>query len=142
MHAVRLHLGVVFQWGIAVAFLAATFAVGLLILREFHSLRVPAPERVREPVPATASAPPVPPLAVSVTSLGVSQGTEIRIGDTIDRVSGLVGNAAETGKAVTEAGPLGPRLTRFYQVGSTRFTVVFEPFERHGVQRVTAIYVQ
>jgi hypothetical protein len=141
MHADRLHLGVVLQWGIAVAFLAATFVVGLLILREFHALRVPAPERVRDPVPAAAVAPAVPALAVSVTSLGVGQGTEIRIGDTIDRVSGLIGKGT-AGTPATDAGPLGPRLTRFYEIGSTRFTVVFEPFERHGVERVTAIYVQ
>jgi hypothetical protein len=141
MHAIRLHVGPAIEWGIAVAFLAATCAVGLLIVREFRTLRSPAPEIVTEPSPAVVPA-SVPPLAISVPALTVGEGVEIRIGDTINRVSDVIGKSGETGVQVTDRGRLGQRITRSYQRGGTRFIVVFEPFERQGVERVTAIYIQ
>jgi len=41
-----------------------------------------------------------------------------------------------------ERGPIGTREIRSYQLGGTRFIMVFEPFERQGEPRVAAIYLQ
>jgi hypothetical protein len=141
MHAIRLRLHSFADWGIAAALLAATLTVGFLIVHEFRALGVPAPAPAREDRPTTLPA-VVPSMAVSVPSLSLGEGVEIKIGDPQERVATLVGRAAEIGAPVVDRGRLGPRTTRFYQIGSTRFLVVFEPFERQGAPRVTAIYIQ
>ena len=51
-----------------------------------------------------------------------------------------LGRAAETGEERADVGPLGERVTRFYDYGGTRFALVFEPVRGHP--RVTAIYIQ
>jgi hypothetical protein len=55
-------------------------------------------------------------------------------------VVNTLGRAAETGEERSDVGPLGERVTRFYDYGGTRFALVFEPVK--GQSRVTAIYIQ
>ena len=69
-------------------------------------------------------------------------GKEIRVGDGIDRVVGLLGPNAGTGGETREKGPIGDRITRAYEYSGTRFILVFEPFETKGQPRVAAIYIQ
>jgi hypothetical protein len=140
MDALRVRLGPVVEWAIAAAFLAATVAVGSLILREFRVSRVsttaPAARAHTDTAPAA-----VPPRAVSVPVLPFRDGKEIRVGDTAAAVAASLGRAAESGRQEVDRGRLGERLTRYYEYAGFRFILVFEPFERNGEPRVGAIYL-
>ena len=130
-----------FEWLIAAAFLAATFAVGSLVLREIRA----TPTFVRSAPaarPIVASIPPaVPARAVSVPVLPFIDGKEIRVGETFAAIAARFGRAAEVGRQEVDRGSLGERLTRFYEYSGSRFILVFEPFERNGEVRVAAIYL-
>jgi hypothetical protein len=140
MDAFRVRLGPLVEWIVAAAFLAATFAVGSLILRDMRAPR----HRPQVPVArATSAATPaaVPTRAVSVPVLPFRDGKEIRVGDTASIVAARLGRAAEVGRQEVDRVPLGERLTRFYEYAGFRFIVVYEPFERNGEQRIAAIYL-
>jgi hypothetical protein len=141
MDALRVRLGPVVEWAIAAAFLAATVAVGSLILREFGVAHVntAAPAARVHTEAATPAA--VPPRAVSVPVLPFRDGKEIRVGDTAAAVAASLGRAAESGRQEVDRGRLGERLTRYYEYAGFRFILVFEPFERNGEPRVGAIYL-
>jgi hypothetical protein len=137
----RFRFAPVLEWLVAAAFLFATIAVGLLVVRE---LRGSGPIRAATPAarPHVASMPPsVPPRAVSVPVLPFLDGKEIRVGATAVAVAELLGRAAEVGRQEIDRGTLGERLTRFYEYAGSKFILVFEPFERNGEARVAAIYL-
>jgi hypothetical protein len=138
MEATRPRSSLSGDWLIAAALLAATLLVGVLVVRE---LRVaPRTAATSEPVSATTVA--VPSDAVSVPTLLLGAGKEIRVGDA--RADTLARLDAEVTlvKQAEERGPLGVREVRAYQLAGTRFILVFEPFERRGAPRVAAIYLQ
>lgn len=142
MEALRVRFGSVVEWVIAAAFLAATIAVGSLILQD---IRVPT---VRASTGSRAPAAPVSPMpaavpagAVSVPVLPFQDGKEVRVGEDATAVAAALGRAAETGRQDVDGGALGERVTRFYEYGGFRFIVVYEPFERHGAMRVGSIYL-
>jgi hypothetical protein len=140
LHALRLRLASALEWGVAAAFLAATLAVGSLIL---HDLGGPALRAAAPPAATVVTAIPaaVPAGAVSVPVLPFQDGKEIRIGATAAAVTAALGRSAESGREESDSGRLGQRLTRFYEYSGFRFIVVFEPFERNGEPRATAIYL-
>jgi hypothetical protein len=136
----RARFTAIFEWMIAAAFLAATVAVGAMIVRE---LRVPL-QALPAPVAraAVVSVPPsVPARAVSVPVLPLVDGKELRIGETVESVAARLGRSAESGRQEVDRGSLGERLTRFYDYAGARFILVFEPFERNGEARLAAIYL-
>lgn len=138
---VRTRFGGAVEWAIAVAFLAATVAVGSLIVREMRaapaaSAATPATTAVPAPLPAS-----VPERAVSISALPLADGAEIKIGQSLTDVSRRLGRAAESGRQEVDRGALGERLTRFYEHEGVRFILVFEPFEKSGEPRVAAIYL-
>lgn len=136
----RDRLGLFLEWSVAVAFLAATLAVALLILGELDSLDSPAaspsPDRIPQQLPASIPGP-----AVAVPALELPGGILIRVGDSLDAVRSIIGTGNETG---IEAGHsrIGPRWIRSYDYRGARFLLVFEPFERGGSLRVAAIYIR
>lgn len=139
---VRTRFGGAVEWAIAVAFLAATVAVGSLIVREMRV--TPAAGAATTAMTATPPAPlpaSVPERAVSIPTLPLADGAEIKIGETLTMVSRRLGRAAESGRQEVDRGALGERLTRFYEHEGVRFILVFEPFERNGEPRVAAIYL-
>jgi hypothetical protein len=139
MDAFRLRLASALEWGIAAAFLTATVAVGSLILQ---GVRPPSRVTAAElPAPIAAIPAAVPAGAVSVPVLPFRDGKEIRVGDTATAVISTLGRPAESGREESDRGRLGQRLTRFYEYAGFRFIVVYEPFERNGEPRVTAIYL-
>jgi hypothetical protein len=77
---------------------------------------------------------------VSVQHLLLSAGKEVRVGTTLADVVSSLGRSAETGEERSDVGPIGERITRFYDYGGTRFALVFERV--NGQPRVTAIYIQ
>ena len=142
MDALRLRLASALEWGIAAAFLAATLAVASMI---FQDLRGPGVLRAAsapvEAAPVAAIPAAVPAGAVSVPVLPFRDGKEIRVGDTAAAVMAKLGRTAESGREEADRGRLGQRLTRFYEYAGFRFVLVYEPFERRGEPRVTAIYL-
>jgi hypothetical protein len=140
--SVRTRFSGAVEWAIAVAFLAATVAVGSLIVREIQV--APAAGAASAGVTASAPAPlpaAVPERAVSIPALPLADGGEIKVGETLSVVSRRLGRAAESGRQEVDRGALGERLTRFYEHEGVRFILVFEPFERNGEPRVAAIYL-
>lgn len=140
---VRTRFGGAVEWAIAVAFLAATVAVGSLIVREMRVTPAAgatgaATTAMNPPAPLPAS---VPERAVSIPTLPLADGADIKIGETLTTVSRRLGRAAESGRQEVDRGALGERLTRFYEHEGVRFILVFEPFERNGEPRVAAIYL-
>jgi hypothetical protein len=139
MDALRLRLASVLEWGIAAAFLAATVAVGSLILQ---GVRGPVRVAAAEMPPLVPAIPPaVPAGAVSVPVLPFQDGKEIRVGEAATAITSRLGRAAESGREESDRGRLGQRLTRFYEYAGFRFIVVYEPFERNGQPRVSGIYL-
>lgn len=137
---VRVRLGSALEWLIAAAFLLATVAVATLIVRELRT----APRAAGSlTTPAAVSLPAgIPSRAISVPVLLLLDGKEVRVGQTVDHVSRVLGRSAEVGRQLADRGALGERLTRFYEHNRTRFVLVFEPFERNGELRVAGIYLQ
>jgi hypothetical protein len=128
------------EWVVAAAFLIATLVVGSLIVRELRTVRAVSAAPAEAPEPALKPN-AVPHDAVSVPVLLLLDGKQLRVGQEsaeVDRLLGTGGRAAEQ----TDRGALGPRVTRFYDYGGTRFVVVFEPFERNGTLRVAGIYIE
>jgi len=140
MDALRVRLASLLEWAVAAGFFVATLAVALLIL---HGVRNPvtrasaaAPAATIADIPAA-----VPKGAVSVPVLPFADGKEVRLGDSATAVTDRLGRAAETGREEADTGRLGQRLTRFYDYAGFRFVIVYEPFERNGERRVSAIYL-
>ena len=141
MDANRLGFGSAAEWTIAAVFLLATVGVGLLIMREMTAIDRPVSNR--PPVGAPGVVPAgLPPLSIPVSSLRLAGAGELRLGDTLEKVSGMLGREAETGEQVAGEARTGTRLTRGYEYARIRFTIVFEPFERNGEFRIAGIYVQ
>jgi hypothetical protein len=137
MDVVRVRLGSVVEWAVAALFLVASVGVASLAMRELR-----ATAAVASPAPPFAVAAPagLSDRAVSVQHLLLSGGKDVRVGSTLDAVVTSLGRAAETGVERADVGPLGERVTRFYDYRGTRFALVFEPVD--GQPRVTAIYIQ
>jgi hypothetical protein len=138
MDAMRARVGSAVEWVVAALFLLATLAVASLVLRELRAAASSTPPR-----PSALQAAPagLPERAVSVPLLLLAEGKEVRVGHTASRVAAVLGREAETGAQRTDNGPLGERVTRFYDFSGTRFALVFES-PRGGAPRVTAIYIQ
>lgn len=142
MDVTRVRFGSAVEWIIAAGFFIATVLVGSLIVRELRTA-TPAAAPARESAATPAALPAgIPARAISVPVLLLLDGKEIRVGDSVDRIVSLLGRGAEVGSQVVERGPIGERVTRFYELGGTRFVLVFEPFEAKGRPRVAGIYLQ
>jgi hypothetical protein len=135
-----MHWTAVIEWAVAASFLTATVAVAVLILGQFRPM--PVARAATPPQPSIDTIPAaVPARSVSVPLLPFVDGKEIRVGETASAVAVRLGRAAESGRQEVDRGSLGERLTRFYEYSGSKFVVVFEPFERNGEARVSAIYV-
>ncbi len=133
-------LGGAAEWLVAVAFLAATVIVAALIIREMRTVRTAEPPPA--PPPQEAPRAVIPPGVISVPSLLLPDGRQVRIGDTLAQVTSEIGSSFKPGADVIEAGALGNRLTRSCEYAGTKFILVLEPYERSGPPRVTAIYLR
>lgn len=140
MDALRVRFGSVLEWTVAVAFFAATLAVAMLIVRDYRGSAVRS-AGTTAPAAITDVPSAVPKGAVSLPVLALRDGKAVNVGDTLAAVTATLGAGAETGREQADRGRLGERLTRFYDYGGFRFVLVFEPFERNGERRVSAIYL-
>ena len=142
MEATRQRVRALIEWAVAVTFIAALLALGSLAVREFRTVSALAAVAATDVIPAPVSPAGVPPRAVSVPMLLLSDGKEVRVGETISAIADHLGLQAVAGKQAIERAVYGQRLTRFYDHVGTRFVLVFEPFEQNGEPRVAAIYLQ
>lgn len=131
----------IFEWLVAVGFLAATVWVGTMIVTELQApgRRQPAAASVLPPSDVPAA---IPARAVSVPVLPLADGRELRVGDTLASVAERLGRAAESGRQAVDRGTFGERLIRFYEYAGSRFILVFERLEQEGEVKVAAIYLQ
>lgn len=141
MEATRVRVESVLEWALAAAFTLGALAVGSLVVREFRTVSAVTSVIARE-APAPAAPAAVPPRAVSVPVLLLSDGKAVRVGETLSDVAARLGRQAEAGAQAVERAPNGERLTRFYEHAGSRFVLVFEPFERDAEPKVAAIYLQ
>ena len=131
----------VFQWALAVVFLAAAVVVGTIVVRELRAVRGGA---AGSATAAVESPPPtsVPAGALSLPVLLFDDEKGIRVGDTATHIAALLGRSAEVGRYEVDAAADGERLTRFYEYQGRRFVLVFTLAESHQDPTVTAIYLQ
>lgn len=131
----------VFQWALAVVFLAAVVVVGTSVVRELRAgtggAASSATAAVESPPPTT-----VPAGAISLPVLLFDDEKVIRVGDTATHIAALLGRSAEVGRYEIDAAADGERLTRFYQYRGRRFVLVFTLAESHTDPAVTAIYLE
>jgi hypothetical protein len=87
-------------------------------------------------------APPavIPAGAVSLPILVLSDGRDVRVGETFTEIAARIPRSAEVAAASVERAPNGERLTRTYDINGVRFRLVFEPFDRNAEPRLAAIY--
>ena len=131
----------VFQWALAVVFLAAAVVVGTIVVRE---LRAVTDGAAGSATAAVESPPPtsVPAGAISLPVLLFDDEKGIRVGDTATHIAALLGRSAEVGRYEVDAAADGERLTRFYEYQGRRLVLVFTLAESHQDPTVTAIYLQ
>lgn len=141
MDALRVRLGSVVEWAVAAAFFAATLAVAMLILQYVRAPGLRTVAAATAPVVIADVPAAVPKGAVSLPVLTLRDGKTVQVGDTAATVAATLGAGAETGREEADQGRLGLRVTRFYDQGGFRFVLVYEPFERNGERRVSAIYL-
>ena len=140
MDASRVRFGSAFEMIVVGGFLAATFVVASLIVRELRTDRSALPVRAETVAPSAVPS-AIPTQAISVPVLLLLDGKQIRIGDSVEHIAALLGPDAEVGEGARERGPIGDRITRQYEHAGTRFMLVFEPFEARGQLRVAGIYI-
>jgi hypothetical protein len=129
------------DWLIAAALLGATILVAALVVRELRNVpRATAAAAAAES--ASAGSVSMPADAVSVPTLMLGAGNDIRVGDARDAALAHLDKTVTLLKQSEERGPLGAREIRAYQLAGTKFILVFEPFERRGAPRLAAIYLQ
>jgi hypothetical protein len=126
---------------VAAAFFAATLAVAMQILQNVSAPGVHAVAAAAAPIVVNDVPSAVPRGAVSLPALTLRDGKTVQVGDSAVTVAATLGAGAETGREETDQGRLGLRVTRFYDQGGFRFVLVYEPFERNGERRVSAIYL-
>jgi hypothetical protein len=137
----RSRLGGAAEWLVAFAFLIATVLVAVLIIREMRAVRT-APTAPAASPSRDEPSPNIPQGAMSVPSLLLPDGRNIRVGDTLAQVNAEVGSSCNAGADVVEEGPLGNRITRPCEHAGTRFVITVAPYERNGPLHVTAIYLR
>jgi hypothetical protein len=142
MEATRARFGSAIEWVLAAAFIVGGVAVASIVVRELRTVSASMPVIAREAqAPAVVPA-GVPARAVSVPVLLLPGKKEVRVGDTFSAIAARLGRDAEVGSQTVERSRFGERLTRFYELGGTRFVLVIEAFEAKGEPRVAAIYLQ
>jgi hypothetical protein len=142
MEATRARFGSAIEWLLAAVFIIAAVAVASVVVRELRTVSASMPVIAREAQAPDVIPAGVPARAVSVPVLLLSGKKEVRVGDTFSAIAARLGRDAEIGTQAVERSRFGDRLTRFYELGGTRFVLVFEPFEARGEPRVAAIYLQ
>jgi len=130
------------EWALAATFIAALLGIGSVVVREIRSVNAVTPVIAREPTQMPPIPAGVPSRAVSVPLLLLEDGKQVRIGDSVAAITSRLGHQAEIRTPMTDHTLTGVRLTRFYDYGGTRFSLVFEAVVTSGDMRLAAIYLE
>ena len=142
MDATRRWLESFVEWALAAIFTAALLGMGSVVLGEIRTVNAVTPVIAREPTQMPPAPAGVPSRAVSVPILFLEGGNPLRIGDSVAAITSRLGRQAEIRAPMTDHAPTGERLTRFYDYGGTRFSLVFEAVGTSEDMRLAAIYLQ
>ena len=142
MKAGRGQLVSMLEWAVAAGCVLLVAGVGSIAVREIRSVSAVTPVIARETATAAPAPAGVPPRAVSVPMLLLSDGNAVRVGDSLADIAARLGRQAEVGRQLIETGSRGDRLIRFYEHASDRFVLVLESLEPGAEPRVAAIYAQ
>ena len=140
MVARRARLSSLLEWLAALACVIGIAALGSAVVGNLHTVSAVAPVIAHEeatPNPPSA----IPPRSVSVPVLSLSNGVELRVGDTAAAMSSRIRPDAESAPAAIDRTQTGERVTRFYMQDGQRFAVVLEPLADDGQVRISAIYL-
>ena len=140
MDATRARVSSLFEWLVAIAFIAGVMAIGSALMRDLENVTAVAPviaheEALPDP-PAT-----VPPRSVAVPVVLLADGSELRVGDTAAQLSARLAPNTEVAPATIDRISAGERVTRFYAQNGQRFAVVVQPLAVDGQVRIAAIYL-
>ena len=141
--AIRIRIGGMVEWALAAGIVLALVAAGSFLAREYRSVAGVIPVNVRaSSATAPLIAPPavVPSGAVSLPMLVLSDGRDVRVGETVTEIAARIPRSAEVAAPAVERAPNGERVTRTYTIDAVRFWLVFEPFEKNVEPRLAAIY--
>ena len=141
--AIRVRIGGIVEWALAAGIILALVAAGSFLAREYRSVAGVLPINVRaSSATAPLTAPPavIPAGAVSLPILLLSDGRDVRIGETLTEITARIPRSSEVAPPAVEKAPNGERVTRTYDINGVRFRLVFEPFEKHVEPRLAAIY--
>jgi hypothetical protein len=141
MDASRVHLRPAIEWMLAAAFILGSFAVASIIFRQVRAATAVTPVIAHESTPGSSTE-RLPVRAVSVPLLVLTDGVEVRVGDSADQVAMRLGRLTLAGPETLEQTPLGDRLVRFYQHGATEFILVFDTVQGGIESSVLAIYIR
>ena len=131
------------EWALAAGIVLALVAAGSFLAREYRTVAGVLPVNVRaSSATAPLIAPPavIPAGAVSLPILLLSDGRDVRVGETVTEIASRLPRSAEVAAPAVERAPNGERVTRTYDIDAVRFWLVFEPFEKNVEPRLAAIY--
>lgn len=146
MEATRARLSSLLEWAIASVCILAMAGLGSLV---FEQLRTASPA-IAPVLAGSTELPPsadevpasVPPKAVSVPLMLLSNGAELRLGELESAIARKVGSAWQMGDDTLERIAAGNRVSRRYDDGVRRFLLVFEPRKEQPEMRLAAIYLE
>ena len=141
MDATRRRFGSFVEWLFAAACAAGAVMAAASVVREFRSVRTIVPVSA-ESVADTAFIAGVPPDAVRVPLLLLSDKREVRLGERLADVAEHLGSAAQLVSESFEDTAVGRRITRFYNDLGLQFVIVFETAGQHADPRVSAIFIR
>jgi hypothetical protein len=140
MVASRARVLSVLEWIAAIICIIGVMAIGSVLVRDLRTVSAVTPVIAHEePIPDPPAA--VPARSVAVPMLLLSDGSALRVGDTVTDLSKRLGADAEVAPRAIDRTAAGERETRFFARGGQRFAVVLEPLAGDGEARVGAIYV-
>jgi hypothetical protein len=140
MVARRARVSSLLEWIAAVAVISGLFALGSVLVRDLRTVSAVTPVIAHEEAIADPPA-AVPARSVSVPVLLLSDGAQLRVGDTVAELATRLGRDAEVAPRAIDRTSSGERETRFYAQGGQRFAVVLQPLAGDGQVRVAAIYL-
>lgn len=142
MAATRGRFGGMLEWAVAAAVMLAAVTAGSALVREFRSVRAVVPVIAGEAHLFYDAPADIPPRAVSVPMLLLTNGGELRVGDRASDVAARIGDAVTVVSESIERSEFRERLTRFYSDVGVQFAVVFEAFGQDAEPTVAAIYLR
>ena len=139
----RARLGSVLEWALAAGCILAVAALGAVLFKQARLATLPQviAEEVTSVDPADTPA-AIPSRAVSVPLLPLSNGTQLRVGETAGAIAGKLNKAWQIGADAWERTSAGERVVRTYDDGARHFLLVMEDAAGQPEFRLSAIYLR